>query len=98
VAKALRGARAVVVAGQPGPHLLQAAAAAKVEHLVLPSLAGTAKFAVAKLLKLSADAGCCDPFSDSCPPKAAAMAACHHAAYADGDLVWDCAAKTVTRE
>lgn len=59
--KALRGARAVVVAGQLGPHLLQAAAAAKVEHLVLPSLAGTANSAVAKLLKPSADAGCRDP-------------------------------------
>lgn len=40
VAEALRGARAVIVAGKLGPHLLRLAAAAGVEHLVLPSLAG----------------------------------------------------------
>lgn len=40
VAEALRGARAVVVAGKLGPHLLRLAAATQVEHLVLPSLAG----------------------------------------------------------
>ena len=40
VLQALKGARAVIVAGRPGPHLLRLAQAAQVEHLVLPSLAG----------------------------------------------------------
>lgn len=39
--QALVGARAVVVAGKVGPHLLAAAKAAGVEHVLLPSLAGT---------------------------------------------------------
>jgi hypothetical protein len=40
VAEALKGARAVIVTGKLGPHLVRLAAAAGVKHLVLPSLAG----------------------------------------------------------
>jgi hypothetical protein len=40
VAEALKGARAVIVTGKLGPHLLPLATAAGVEHIVLPSLAG----------------------------------------------------------
>ena len=40
VAEAIKGARAVIVTGKLGPHLLRLAAAAGVEHIVLPSLAG----------------------------------------------------------
>ena len=40
MAEALKGARAVIVTGKLGPHLLPLATAAGVEHIVLPSLAG----------------------------------------------------------
>lgn len=40
VTQALLGTRAIVVTGPLGPHLLSAAQAAGVEHIVVPSLAG----------------------------------------------------------